>query len=56
LGIGRSLAGDVLVFLKDFCPVADVVGVVFPDLQDSLEVGTEESGAQLCDQAFHDIT
>ena len=45
LGMGGRLKDGVLVFGKDFEPVADVVGVVFPDLRSDAEVGTQESGA-----------
>jgi hypothetical protein len=44
------------VFSKDFEPVADVVGVVFPDLRGDAEVGTEERRAQFCDQLFAGIS
>lgn len=51
----RSLKDGVLVFGKDFEPVADVVGMVFPDLRRDVEVGTQERGAQFCDQLFAGI-
>jgi hypothetical protein len=45
----------VIVFGKDFEPVTEVVGMVCPDLRGDAEVGTEESGAKLCDQLFAGI-
>jgi len=53
--MGRSLENGVRVALKNFEPVADVVGVVVPDLRGDTEVGTEERGAQFCDQLFSGI-
>lgn len=47
--MGRSLEDGVLVVLKDFEPVANIVGVVCPNLRGDAEVGTEERGAQFCD-------
>ena len=55
LGMGRSLENGVLVVLKNFEPMADVVGVVVPDLRGDAEVGTQERGAQFCDQLFAGI-
>ena len=46
----RSLKDGVLVFGKDVEPVADVVGMVFPDLRRDVEVGAQEGGAKLCDE------
>ena len=51
----RSLKDGVIVFGKNFEPVADVVGMVFPDLWRDAEVGTQERGAQFCDQLFAGI-
>jgi hypothetical protein len=48
--MGRCLENGVIVLGKDFEPVADVVGMVCPDLRGDAEVGTEESGAKLCGQ------
>ena len=45
----------MLVALKNFEPMADVVGVVFPDLWGDAEVGTQERGAELCDQLLASI-
>ena len=50
-----SLKDGAIVFGKDVEPVADVVGVVFPDLRCDAEVGTQERGAQFCDQHFAGI-
>lgn len=49
------LEDGVLVFGKDFEPVADVVGVVFPDLRSDAEVGAEECRAEFCDQLLAGI-
>ena len=50
-----SLKDGVIVFGKDVEPGADVVGMVFPDLRGEAEVGTQERGAQFCDQLFAGI-
>ncbi len=50
-----SLKDGVIVFGKDVEPVADVVGMVFPDLRRDAEVGTQERRAQFCDQLFAGI-
>ena len=44
-----SLKDGVLVFGQDFEPMADIVGMVFPDLRRDVEVGAQERGAQFCD-------
>ena len=48
--MGRSLEDGALVLLNDFELVADIVGVVCADLRGDAEVGTQESGAQFCDE------
>ena len=53
--MGRSLEDGVCVVLNDVEPVADIVGVVFPDLRGDAEVGTQESGAEFCDQLLAGI-
>ena len=50
-----SLKDGVIVFGKDFEPVADIVGMVFPDLRGEAEVGTQERGAQFCDELLAGI-
>ena len=55
LGMGRSLEDGVFVVPNDFQPVADIVGVVFPDLRGDAEVGTQESGAEFCNQLLAGI-
>ena len=45
LGMGGRLKDGVLVFGKDFEPVADVVGMVFTDFRCDVEVGAKEGGA-----------
>ena len=50
-----SLKDGVLVFGKDFEPVADIVGMVFPDLRGNAEVGAQEGGTKFCDQLFAGI-
>ena len=50
-----SLKDGVIVLGKDFEPVADVVGMVFPDLRRDAEVGTEERGAKFCDELLAGI-
>ena len=41
LSMCRILKDGVLVFSKDFEPVADIVGMVFPDLRGEAEVGAK---------------
>ena len=53
--MGRSLENGVRVILKNFEPVADVVGMVCPNLRGDAEVGTQERGAQFSDQLFAGI-
>ena len=55
LSMCGSLKDGVLVFGQDFEPVADIVGMVFPDFRGDAEVGTQERGAQFCDQLFAGI-
>ena len=43
------------VVLKDLEPVADIVGMVFPDLQGDAEIGTEECGSKFCNEFFAGI-
>jgi len=43
-----SLKDGVIVFGKDVEPVADIVGMVFPDLRGNAEVGAQEGGAKFC--------
>ena len=45
-----SLKDGVLVFGQDFEPVADVVGMVFPDVRGDAKVGTKKGGAQFRDE------
>ena len=51
----RSLKDGVLVFSKDFEPVADIVGMVLPDLRGDAEVGAKEGGAKFCDELLAGI-
>src|SRR5512140_974989 len=53
--MGRCLQNAVIVLGMDFEPVADVVGMVCPHLRGDAEVGTQDSGAKLCDQLFAGI-
>jgi hypothetical protein len=53
--MGRSLENGVRVPLKDCEPVADIVGVVFPDLRSDAEVSTQECAAQFWDQLLAGI-
>ena len=53
--MGRSLEDGVLVILKDLEPVADIVGMVFPDFPSNAEVGAKEGGAQFCNQLLAGI-
>ena len=55
MGMGRSLEDGVRVVLKDCEPVADIVGMVCADFRGDAEVGTQERGAQFCDQLFAGI-
>jgi hypothetical protein len=55
LSVRSSLKDGVLVFCKDFEPVADVVGMIFPDLRGEAEVDAKEGGAKLCDQLLAGI-
>ena len=50
-----GLKDGVIVFGKDFEPVADIVGMVFPDLRGEAEVGAKEGGAKLCDELLAGI-
>ena len=50
-----SLKDGVIVLGKDVEPVADVVGMVFPDLRRDVEVGAKERGAQFCDELLAGI-
>ena len=40
------LKDGVRVFGEDFEPVADVVGMIFPDFRRDAEVGAKEGGTQ----------
>ena len=44
--MGSSLKDGVLVFGQDFEPMADVVGMIFPDFRRDAEIGTEEGGTE----------
>ena len=55
LSVRSSLKDGVLVFGQDFEPVADIVGMVFPDFRGDAEVGAKEGGAKFCDELLAGI-
>ena len=53
--MGGRLKDGEIVFGQDLEPVADVVGMIFPDLRSDAEVGAKEGGAQFCDELLAGI-